>query len=151
MYLQEALKNGPARFVIQELTRTFESYEEAIICLREWYDRPSLVQEEHIHSIVDVLPVKNGSDKEIHPLYDAATQHYRPLKAAKADSFEMLLTVILQQKLEEKTRLKWSEFNSDSDNIPMCTEFLKFLDLHAKHLESVSRTGHKQVSRYDRK
>ena len=57
-------------------------------------------------------------------------------KAAKADSFEALLTVILQQKLDEKTRLKWAEFNSDSDNVPPCTELLKFLDLHARHMQA---------------
>ena len=42
-----------------------KSYEEAVKCLREWYDRLRLVQKEHIRSIVDALPVKNGSDKEI--------------------------------------------------------------------------------------
>ena len=45
MYLQEALKDGPARFVIQGLTRTSESYEKAFKCLMERYDRPRLVQE----------------------------------------------------------------------------------------------------------
>ena len=45
MYLQDALKDGPARFVIQGLTRTSESYEEAIKCLKERYDRPRLVEE----------------------------------------------------------------------------------------------------------
>ena len=81
------------------------SYEEVIInkCIREKYDCPRLVQEEHIHSIGDALPIKNGSDKGIHGLYDAARQHYQALKAAKADSFKMLLTVILQQKLDKKT------------------------------------------------
>ena len=87
-YLQDALKDSPARFMIQGLTRTSENYEEAIKCLKERYDRPRLVQEEHIRSIVDV-PVKNGSDKELRRLYDAATlQHYRALKAAKIDSFD---------------------------------------------------------------
>ena len=75
MYLQDALKDGPARFVIQELTRTSESYEEANKCLKERYDRPRLVQE-HIRSIVDAVPVKNRSNKELRHLYDAATQHY---------------------------------------------------------------------------
>ena len=65
MYLQEALKDGLARFVIQRLTRTSESYKDAVKCLREWYNRPCLAQKEHIHSIVDALPVKNGSNKEI--------------------------------------------------------------------------------------
>ena len=38
MYLQVALKNGPARFIIQGLTRTSESYKEDIKYLREQYD-----------------------------------------------------------------------------------------------------------------
>ena len=98
-YLQDALKDGPARFVIQGLSRTSESYQEAIQCLKERYDRPRLVQEEHIRRIVDAVPVKNGNDKELRRLYDIATQHYRALKAAKQDSFDTVLTVILQQKL----------------------------------------------------
>ena len=61
---------------------------------------PPLVLEEHICCIVDAAPVKNGSERDIRPLCDAATQHYRELKAAKPNSFETLLTVILQQKLD---------------------------------------------------
>ena len=76
MYLQVDLKDGPARFVIQGLTQKSESYDKAIKCLRERYDCPCLVQEEHIHSMVDAVSVKNGSDKELRRLYDAATQHY---------------------------------------------------------------------------
>ena len=66
MYLQEALKDGLARFVIQGLTRTSESYKEAVKCLREQYNGPFLAQKEHICSIGDALPVKNGSNKKIH-------------------------------------------------------------------------------------
>ena len=102
MYLQVALKDGPARFVIQGLTRTSESYEEAIKCLKEQYDRPRLVEEEHVRSIMDAVPVKNGSEKELHRLYDAATKHYRALKATKSYSLDTVLTVILQQKLDEQ-------------------------------------------------
>ena len=76
MYLQDALNDGPARFLIQGLTRTSESYEEAIKCLKERYNQPRLIQEEHIRSIVDAVPVKNGSDKELRRLYDATTKHY---------------------------------------------------------------------------
>ena len=47
--------------------------------------------------------------------------------------------------------VKWAKFNSNSKNFPPCTEFHKFLDLHARHLESVSHTGHKQASRSDQK
>ena len=96
-YLQDALKVSPVRYMIQGLTRTSENYEEVIKCLKEQYDRPKLVQEEHIRSIVDAVPVKKGSDKELRRLYDAATQHNRALKAAKSDSFDTVLTVIASE------------------------------------------------------
>ena len=64
------------------MTRTSECYEEAFKCLRERYDRRRLVEEEYICSIVDALPIKNGSNKEIRRLFDAAAQHYRALKTA---------------------------------------------------------------------
>ena len=105
MHLQDALKDGLARFVIQGLTQTSESYKEAIKCLKERYDWPWLVHEEHVRIIVDTVPVKNGSDKELCRLYDATIQHYRALKAANNDSFDTVLTVILQQKVDEKTWL----------------------------------------------
>ena len=151
MYLQNALKDGLATFVIQELTWMSKSCEEAIKCLKEWYNRPCSVQEEHICSIADAVLVKNGSDKEIRRLYDTAAQHYWVLTAAKNDSFETVLTVILQQKLDKKTQLKWVEFNRDSKNVPLCTELLKFLNLHARLLEGVSHTAHKQVLGSDQK
>ena len=117
MYLQDVVKNGSARvIVIQVLNQTSESYEEAIRCLKEWYICLQFFQEEHIGTIVDVVHVKNDSNKELHHLYDAAIPHYRALKAAKNDSFEAVLNVILQQKLDEQTQLKWVEFNSDSEN-----------------------------------
>ena len=106
MYLQDAVKDGPARFVIKGLTRTSESYEEVIKCSKECYHRPRLVQDEHIPSICGCGLVKNSSDKELRHVYDAVTQHYRVIKTAKNDLFEMVLTVILQQKLDEKTWLK---------------------------------------------
>ena len=84
MYLQEALINGPAIFVIQGFTRMLETYEEAIKCLKEQYVSARLVQEEQMCSIVhkDAVPVKNGSDKELCCFYDAAIQHY-PAKGRK--------------------------------------------------------------------
>ena len=138
-YLQDVLKHSQARFMIHGLTRTSENYEEAIKSLKEQYNWPRLVQEEHIRSIVDVVPVKNVRDKELRRLYDAATQHYRALKAAKSDSFDKVLTVILQQKLDEKMWLKWEEFSSEHESVTPCTELLKFLDLQRDSLRVLLR------------
>ena len=37
------------------------------------------------------------------------------------------------------------------ESVPPCTELLKFLDLQARQLESVSHVGHKHASGSDRK
>ena len=92
--------------------------------------------------------MKNGSNKELRRLYDAPTQHYRALKAAKSDSFDTVLTVILQQKLDDKTRLKWAEFSSNNESVPPCTEFLKFLDLQARQLMLDINTIPDPIERY---
>ena len=41
-YLRDVLKDGPARSVIQGLTQTAESYQEAIRSLKNRYNRPRL-------------------------------------------------------------------------------------------------------------
>ena len=59
--------------------------------------------------------------------------------------------MILQQKLDDKTRLKSQEFSSDHESVPTCTELLKFLHLQARQLESASHVGHKHASGSDLK
>ena len=76
IYLQDAVSDSPARFVNRGLTQTFRSYKEAIMCLKEKYDQPWLVNEERVRNTVDVVPMKNSSDKELRHLYDTAIQHY---------------------------------------------------------------------------
>lgn len=149
MYLQDSFKGGSARFVIEGLTWTSESYKETIKCLKEHYDQPRLEQEEHICSIVYVVPVKSSSGKEVCRLYVAATQHYEVLKAAKNNSFEAVLTVILQQKRDENTQLKWTEFNNDSKNVPPFTEISKIPWSPCKTFWECLSYGTQQASGYD--
>ena len=59
--------------------------------------------------------------------------------------------MILQQKLDEKTRLKWAEFISEHESLPPCTEVLKFSDLQSRQLGSVTLVGHKYASGSDSK
>ena len=47
-YLRDALKDGPAKTIMQGLTQTSESYAEAIECLQERYDRPRLIHMAHV-------------------------------------------------------------------------------------------------------
>ena len=74
-----------------------------------------------------------GSNKKLRCLYDACDTTLSSAKITKDDLLETLMTVILQQKLDSKTWLNRVEFNNDSEIFPLCTEFVKFLDLYAKH------------------
>ena len=51
----------------------------------------------------------------------------------------------------EKTRMKCAEFSSDHEGVPAFTELLKFLDLQARQLDSVTQVGHKHASGSDRR
>ena len=47
-YLQDALKGGPAMYIIQGLAQTAESYVEAIKCLKDHYNHRKVTQYEHV-------------------------------------------------------------------------------------------------------
>ena len=47
-YLKDALKDGPARNVIQGLTQMASTYNKAIKCLQDWFNHPSLIQRAHV-------------------------------------------------------------------------------------------------------
>ena len=68
--LQQALKDGSAKTVIEGLTRSGEHYTEAIDCLKVRFNRPRLIHQAHVKCIVESAPLKEGSGKELHKLHD---------------------------------------------------------------------------------
>ena len=48
----DALKDGPAKNVIQGLTHTAKSYQEANACLKIRYDRPRITHHEYVRTIL---------------------------------------------------------------------------------------------------
>ena len=136
-YLRDALKSGPAKSVVQGLTQTADSYQEAIRCLKDRYDRPRLTHREHVRSILQAPTLKAHNGKEVRKLYDICTQHIRAIKASDTFDLDTFLTIIMELKLDEVTKLKWMEYSNDSETTPPHAELLKFLDLQARHFELV--------------
>ena len=64
-YLRQALKDGSAWHVIGGLSQTAKSYEEAIKCLHERYDRPRLIHQTHVRAIINAPPLKDGNGREL--------------------------------------------------------------------------------------
>ena len=81
--------------------------------------------------------MKTGSGPELRRLYDVLVQHIRALMALEQDTLETYLTVVIELKLDEGTKLKWSEYSSERATTPPYEELLKFLDIQVRHCESV--------------
>ena len=81
-YLQQSLKGGSAKAVIQGLTGTGEHYAKAVECLKARYDRPRLIHQSHVKTILEVPLLKEGSGKALRRLHDTLQQHLRALDAA---------------------------------------------------------------------
>ena len=54
VYLRNSLKDGPAKGVIEGLSRSGEHYNEAIECLRSHSDRPRLIHQMHVKRIMEI-------------------------------------------------------------------------------------------------
>ena len=58
-------------------------------------------------------------------------------------SLDTYLTAAIELKLHESIKLKWTEYNSENETTPQFTELLEFLDIKARHHESVAQTTRK--------
>ena len=65
VYLQQALKGGPARSTIEGLSRSGDNYDEAVRRLKAKYDRPHQIHQAHVKIILDAPPIKDGTGREI--------------------------------------------------------------------------------------
>ena len=57
IYLQQSLKNGPAKCAIEGLSRSGEYYTEAVECLKSLYDRPHLIHQTHVRMVLEAPPL----------------------------------------------------------------------------------------------
>lgn len=52
-YLQQVIKDGPAKSSIEGLSRSVDHYSEAVTCLKSRYDHPQLIQWIHVQMIIN--------------------------------------------------------------------------------------------------
>ena len=96
-YLRDALKGGPAKSVIWgRLTQTSASYQEAIKCLQNRYDRLRVLHQAHVRKIQEVYSLKNGDGQELRRLHDHLQQHIRALRISRNYDLDTYLTAALR-------------------------------------------------------
>ena len=81
VYLQQSLRDSPAKRSIEGLSRSGECYQEAIECLKSQYDRPRLIHPPHVCMILEPPPLMSGSGRELRRLHGTVQWHIQALKA----------------------------------------------------------------------
>ena len=136
VYLQQALKGGPAKSTIEGLSRSGDNYEEAIQCLKARYDRPRLIHQAHVKTILEAASLKDGTGKELRKLHDTVQQHLRALKSMGYEPSGPFITSTLELKLDQNTMFEWQKHSQKSPGIPPYQDLLDFLNLRAQATES---------------
>ena len=63
--------------------------------------------------------MKIHNSREINKLYDTCTQHIRASKASGKFDMDMFLTIIMELKVDEVTKLVWMEYSNDLQTMPL--------------------------------
>ena len=145
-YLRQALKNGPARNVIEGLSGTGSNYAEAIECLKKRYEMPRLLHQAHVRAIAEVPGPKEGNGKELRRLHDVCSQHLRALKAMGYDPSGPFVTSLIEMKLDRTTMFEWQRHTQEVSKVPHYMDILEFIDLRARASEAVLREAPKRHS-----
>ena len=134
VYLQQALKDGSARSIIEGLAQSGEQYSEAIECLTSRFDRPRLIHQSHVKMIIEAPSIREGNGKEIRKLHDIIQQHVRALRSIGKEPSPSFITSIIELKLDTTTMFEWRHTQSQNET-PHYQEILQFLDQRAQASE----------------
>lgn len=139
-YLQSSIKDSPAKSIIDGLSQSGDNYMEAIETLKARYDRPRLVHQAHVRSIVEAPGLKDGNGRELRRLHDTVQQHLRALKAMDCEPSGQFVTSLLELKLDENTMFEWQRSSQERSEVPHYSELLKFIDMRAQASEAKAST-----------
>ena len=123
------MKDSPAKHVIEGLLRMARSYADAIGCLQERYDRPQLVHQAHVRTIVEASSLKSENGP-----YEGTSDY-------EYNSLETFVSSIIELKLARSFMFAWQNHSKDQREVPSCTDLLEFVDLHTRTSENTAREG----------
>ena len=144
-YLEHALRDCTAKHVIDGLTRSAGSYNEAIKCLQKRYDRPRLIHQAHVCAILEAAPLKDGHGRELRRLHNVANQHLRALRTMEYDPSGSFMTLLMELKLDQSTVFEWQRRSQYTKEVPHYQELLDLLDLRAQASEAIPKVDRKSL------
>ena len=118
VYLHHALKDGPAKAIVEGRAQSGDQYSEAIECLTYRFDRPRLIHQSHVKMIVDAPQVRDGNGRELRKLHDTIQQHIRALKSIDQEPSPSFITSIVELKLDVTTMFEWQRHTQSQNETP---------------------------------
>ena len=103
-----------------------------------------MIYRAHTHAILDAPSLKDGNSKELRHLHDVAKQHLCALKVMKYDTFALLVTSMLELKLDHTTMFEWQWHMQSSNTVPDFDDLLEFSNLRARAGENTAREGERK-------
>ena len=151
-YLRDAVDCGPAKKVIQGLAHSAGTYQEAVKCLQQRYDRPRFIHQKHVKTIVEIPTVKYGNGRELRQLHDLVSQHLRSLRTIKGDTFESFMSSLIEMKLDQSSKFAWQQHTHERRDVPSIDELLEFVDWRAQASElSIPRDAERKYFTMEKK
>ena len=85
VYLQNSMKGGAAKSVIEGLSGSGDNYSKAVKRLKARYDQLRLIHQSHVKVILEVHSLKDGNGKELCKFHDTLQQHLHALDAEECE------------------------------------------------------------------
>ena len=129
---QKSLKEVSARHTIEDLSCSGEQYNEAIECLKAWYNRPQLINQIHIHVILETPSLKDVNGNICVAYIKSHCNTFKLPRSWTTNFFGPFITSILELKLDSNTIFKRQRHNQASTGIQYYQELLDFINVRAQ-------------------
>ena len=140
VYLQQTVKGGSAEVVIEGMSHYGDQYLEAMECLNGHYNRPHLIHQAHVCSIMDAPPLNNGMGLGRNYVGSTTSNsRFDHTKLRSVNQTPHLLLIILR--FDNDILFEWQRHTQIKvDDIPHYSDILKFIDPRGRASETTIST-----------
>lgn len=135
-YLKRSLK-GAASLAIDSLDFTEPNYQIAHNLLKERFDRPSIICEQHIRNLFSYKSIDKPCPKRLLEMVDHFKSHLRSLESIgrPVNHWDDLIIYIMVSKLDLETKSRWYD-EAPGGRLSNLDDLYNFLNIRSRKLES---------------
>ena len=90
-----------------------------------------IIHRSHVKALVEAPTIKTVSGKEVRRFHKVISHHIYSLRTLKEDTFKAYLSMSMEMKLNQVSKLVWQQYTHDKRDVPLIDERLEFIDCRA--------------------